>query len=249
MKKHNDNNEKRSLEEIVMLTLGAIAAIVGVVALFVGLNGISVTAPEKVYSGPEDITVLQGQTSDLMQINKLLSYEENEITYVKFRLLPTEVKEDMHYPFKEYSFEQSQYTDVFGDNDGYLLKEYTLELTATVQDDVFIAGNEVDYLVRHKFRSRKDDEPSVLRALVLASTNYMPCLSYMQDPDIIRAEAISTQYDTITVSLVVKRANFLGDTDYSEEDIEKYKNMVDNMCRDILRMINKEEPQLIWSTN
>jgi len=90
---------------------------------------------------------------------------------------------------------------------------------------------------------------SILRALVLASTNYMPCLSYMQDPDIIRAEAISTQYDTITVSLVVKRANFLGDTDYSEEDIEKYKNMVDNMCRDILRMINKEEPQLIWSTN
>lgn len=247
MKKENE--EKYSLSDIIMLAVCTIVVVVCVIQLFLGFHGISYMEPEKVYSGPEDITVLQGQTSDLMQINKFLSYEENEITYVKFRLLPTEVKEDMYYPFKEYSFEQSQYTDVFGDNDGYLLKEYTLELTATVQDDVFIAGNEVDYLVRHKFRSRKDDEPSILRALVLASTNYMPCLSYMQDPDIIRAEAISTQYDTITVSLVVKRANFLGDTDYSEEDIEKYKNMVDNMCRDILRMINKEEPQLIWSTN
>lgn len=218
----------------------------GIIGLILFHSTFADNAPEIQYVGPEDIVVNKETATGVAVIEEVQKFTKEDIPHTQFHVniiesddiflrSPFVQKDNMHI------FTQEEYDRVFGkDNDAFDYEEYRLSYHATVCKDDRLLGNPVrNFANKHGMRRAGS---------LISKYNVLECMEYMVLEEVERAYV---RYDKENTALelylrIRPRANFLGGTDYSEEEMESYKSMIDNMCQDVIRMVAGEKAKFTW---
>lgn len=231
-------------DKVITMLFCIVLGIIGVISLY----HISVAkTPEMQYKGVEDIVVNKKTITGIAVIEEVQTFTKENIPHVQFH---ANIIESDDYigdsPFvgvdNMHIFTQEEYNRVFGeDNNAFDYEEYKLNYTVVVCQDDRLFGNSVKIFAD---KNNMDDGAGF----------YGPCFCVLECKeyfDLEEVESAYVRYDKKNTSLelclnIQPRANFLGGTEYSQEDIESHKSMIDNMCQDVIRMVAGEKAKFTW---
>ena len=228
-------------KKIIVLSI-----VLGIIGLILFHSTFAEKAPEIQYVGPEDIVVNKETATGVAVIEEVQKFIKEDIPHTQFHVNIIESDDNfLRSPFVQkdntYIFTQEEYNRVFGkDNNAFNYEEYKLSYNTIIcQDDRLFKNPVRNFANKHGMRRAGS---------LISKYNVLECMEYTDLEEVERAYVRCDKENTaLELYLMIRpRANFLGGTEYSEEEMESYKSMIDNMCQDVIRMVAGEKAKFTW---
>jgi len=189
------------------------------------------------YESIEDIKVSHSQKSDVAKVTIVDTYIKGGETYYE---LTTSVSGT-----ELFTFSQKEYNEIFGEgNTAVDCEIYTLELNAKItnyQAPIFSKYNKLDMKKLTKYK----DNPYGFKSVYIPTASYdMYCQFSSSEKEgtyfnyYINCYSSLREGTTLTIEYSECRYSFLGEEDFTEEEIAYYKNNIDEINRYILEALD-----------
>ena len=214
------------------------------------LSGCSSDSVQK-YTGTEDIETEHHTQEKLAKISVRDTYTKDGITYYEISTTATD---------NTYTYTEQEYDEIFGlENDAFDCEIYSLSMTSDIIKHT--NRNVFDYLfdnqwfepMKNTFYKLLNNNEDIaftdgysIRQLISPSSeadDYMKliCETYSDD-DVTLAVYLkrNSQNQLVYSTLYSTRYSFLGESDFTEEEIDGYRKELDEVNRYILSMYEEE---------
>lgn len=233
----------------VCTVLGILWTLLGVLWIFSNLLYVispdyrnfkkSLDKPSVQYVQKEQIEITKETVTGTALLKKEGSFQKNDENYIQFTPQLIEIDEDKEPYFTDsYFLPEDEYETVFGKNNNAFDYKESIVTCSTViwKDDTF----------QRKADSFADCHEMIHGWFFLKSRPYI-CKSFDDVPNITKAYLYyDMDTDELKAFLEARKVNFLGGSEFTDEETEKYKEIVDKMCKDALSMIEGKNSSLTW---